>query len=59
MGTFDDCPNLTIVWEKPDEPYEFSNIKELVLDEATCPQLLETNKGYVRIRTTGGQVYEV
>ena len=59
MGTFDDCPNLTIVWEKPDEPYEFSNIKELVLDEATCPQLLETNKGYIRIRTTGGQVYEV
>jgi len=50
MSSFEDCANLTIVWEKEDEPYSFYGIKELVLDPKACPELFEMNNGEVPIR---------
>jgi hypothetical protein len=58
-SVFDDCPNITIKWEKDDEPYEFYNIGTLICDEKKCPQLIKKNKGYVKIKTTEGKEYEV
>ena len=58
-SVFDDCPNITIDWKKDDEPYEFYNIGTLICDEKKCPQLMKKNKGYVKIQTTDGKIYEV
>jgi hypothetical protein len=55
---FNDCPNLTVRWEAEDKPYEFDNIKQLECD-ASCTQLIDANKGFVKIKTFQGDVYEV
>ena len=53
MMAFDGCPNVTVVWNKEDEPYRFfntagaSSIKLLVLSQDRCPKLFETNEGKV------------
>lgn len=59
LAVFDDCPNVTIKWNKEDEDYEFYNIKLLIFDETKCPKLLKANQGYVPIETTSGKKYEV
>jgi len=59
IGTFDNCPNMTIQWEKDDEPYPFFNIGLLICDEKKCPELVRENKGTVRIQTTQGNEYPV
>ena len=58
MGAFDACEDLVVTWAKEDEPFEFSQIKMLVLAKDKCPELFETNKGYVTIKTTSGEVFE-
>lgn len=55
---FNECPNLTVRWEAEDSPYEFDDIKLLVCD-ASCTQLINANKGFVRIKTFQGDTYEV
>ena len=59
MSAFDNCPNLTVQWGKEDEDYEFENIKLLICDEAKCPKLIAANKGYVKIETSEGKIYEM
>ena len=59
LSVFDNCPNIAIDWEKSDEPYEFDNIYVLRCSERQCPKLIEANKGYIKIETTEGKVYEV
>lgn len=55
---FDNCPNLTVTWQKEDEDYEFEDIKLLVCDES-CIQLIEANRGIVKIKTRQGKVYDI
>ena len=59
IGVFDNCPNLTIEWDKADEEYEFDNIKLLICSEKSCPKLIAANKGYVPIETREGNKYEM
>ena len=64
LGSFDDCPNMTIVWDGPDaanagDAYEFSNIGLLVLDKDTCPLIYKENIDYVKIQSPKGVAYEV
>lgn len=59
MGAFEDCENLTVIWEKEDDSYEFGGIRLLVMSEKKCPELFENNKGYVTIETTEGKLYEI
>jgi len=59
FSAFDNCPNLTIIWNRADESYEFENIKLLKCSEATCPNLIKVNKDYINIETTEGHTYEV
>lgn len=59
FGVFDNCPELTIEWDHEDDDYEFENIKLLICSETKCPKLVAANKGYVKIETTEGNVYEV
>ena len=53
MMAFNGCPEVTVVWDKEDEPYRFfdtsgaSAIKLLVLNQEKCPKLFETNEGKV------------
>lgn len=56
MGAFLDCYNVTIVWEKEDEDYEFEHIAKLICPDS-CTKLIEMNKDYVLIETTSGKVY--
>ena len=58
LVVFDNCPNLTVTWEDEDAPYEFDNIKLLICPDS-CTELIDANKGYVRIQTTSGKVYDV
>ena len=57
LEAFDDCPELEIVWARPDENYEFDNIKKLICSNA-CTQLIEANKGYIPIETIEGETYD-
>jgi len=56
-GCFDDCPDLTIYWARPDEEYEFDNISKLVCSNS-CKKLIAANKGYVNIETIEGEKYD-
>lgn len=59
FSVFDDCPNLTVDWNKADEPYEFENIRLLICSKA-CTELIKTNKGYIPIEIReDGTRYEV
>ena len=49
MGSFAECPNLTIVWDADDAPYKFKDIYKLVVDESSCPKLCEVNADRVTI----------
>lgn len=49
IGVFDNCKNLTIVWDAEDADYDFTGIKALELDKAACPTLVGCNEGYVPI----------
>jgi hypothetical protein len=57
VEAFDDCPELEIVWARPDDDYEFDNIKKLICSNA-CTQLIEANKGYTPIETIEGETYD-
>lgn len=59
VSAFDNCPNLTVVWNRADEPYDFENIGLLKCSESSCPELIKNNKGYIKIETTEGNTYEV
>lgn len=41
---YDNNVDLTVIWDDDDYPYAFHNIKELVVDMATHPQLVEANR---------------
>lgn len=58
FSVFDNCPELIVYWNKEDMPYEFEDIKLLVCDES-CTQLIEENKGIVKIKTRQGAVYDI
>lgn len=58
MGVFNNCPNLTLRWETLDEAYPLDDIELLICDES-CTELIEENKGFIRIQTFQGDVYEV
>ena len=55
---FDNCPQLTVRWNNEDMPYEFDNIGLLICDDS-CTELINTNKGFIKIQTTSGVIYEV
>ena len=59
LSAFDNCPNLTVVWNRADEPYEFENVGLLKCSEKACPELIKANKDYIKIETTEGDTYEV
>lgn len=59
LGAFNSCTELTIKWEAADDDYEIDDIKLLICSERDCPKLVAANKGYIRIETTEGDVYEV
>lgn len=44
IGTYDNNPNLTVVWKDADVKYAFHNIKELVLDSKDYPKLIGENR---------------
>ena len=50
IGVFDNCPELTIVWDAEDADYDFVDIKELQVNTAACPTLVKCNDGYVPIK---------
>lgn len=59
LSVFDNCPNLTIEWDKADEPYEFENVK-LIICSKDCKELISVNKGYIPIEIKeDGTRYEV
>lgn len=55
---FTNCPNLEVVWARPDDVYEFDGIKKLTCS-SLCTQLIEANKGYVHIETVEGDIYPI
>lgn len=57
IGSFDNCPQLTIYWQRDDSDYEFDNIKKLVCS-SMCKQLIAANKGYIEIETIEGDHYD-
>ena len=59
LSVFDDCKDLTIKWEAEDQPYELDGIKLLICSKGKCPDLINANRGYIKIETTEGDVYEV
>ena len=59
LSVFDNCPNLTINWDKADEPYEFEDIRLLICSK-DCKELIKANKGYIPIEISeDGTRYEV
>lgn len=46
-GVFNNCPNLTVIWDAPDIPdgknYDIDGIKLLVVDPRKCPNLVACN----------------
>ena len=49
-GTYDNNPELTVVWEDADVKYPFTGIKELVLKKGEFPLMEAANQGRVPIR---------
>jgi len=49
-GTFNNCSNLTLIWEDDDYAYPIDGIRCLKVDIATHPQLVAANKDYVTIQ---------
>lgn len=47
---FAGCSNLTVIWNRPDAPYVFSNIARLICPK-NCTQLIAANEGTIDITT--------
>ena len=49
LDCFQNCPQLTVIWEAEDRAYEFEGIRSLVFDFEACPKLYEANEGWVNM----------